>query len=459
MMNSRDNDGISQNLQTLAPKPTRHRLNTNSLFINRSISPPLTSVPVDSQASAMNFGPFQQQSSARPASMHEPWYLRESKTATPSPPPGIASKPSVMEELMASGQYSQQIATGFPTDGRFQQQKQPPTTFIGSVGYQEDLNRIQEWFKNLPVSDAIFALQSVISSLPYPISPSALISQGSSGMSALSEASLIGKRPSSFHFDSMGDFSGFHSPNLSPSQSPRPRNVGVIGQNRPAHTPDLQEREDNHRYSFRSSSADISKVARIWQTPVSSAELESSRLKQSQTYSLEQNHRRYLSNPPSHAPPSPPQFHNRQRSTPSPQHFKQVNGQKIEAKGKVPEKISYDLLADIPAWLRSLRLHKYTHLFWPDPTNPESTKKKWTYREMIMLSDQDLESLGVGALGARRKMLRMFEVVKKQMLEDGLLKPEEIPQQVLASEGTEHNGNNKNHNDDAAVDDDVNPSR
>ncbi|KAK4252377.1 hypothetical protein C7999DRAFT_27105 [Corynascus novoguineensis] len=60
------------------------------------------------------------------------------------------------------------------------------------------------------------------------------------------------------------------------------------------------------------------------------------------------------------------------------------------------------LLQDIPSWLRSLRLHKYT----------ENLKDmKWT--ELIELDDKQLEERGVNALGARRKMLKVFEQVKE----------------------------------------------
>lgn len=54
-----------------------------------------------------------------------------------------------------------------------------------------------------------------------------------------------------------------------------------------------------------------------------------------------------------------------------------------------------ELLKDIPAWLRSLRLHKYT----------DNLKDlKWT--DLIMLDDDGLEKRGVNALGARRKMTK-----------------------------------------------------
>ncbi|KAI1769215.1 protein VTS1 [Hypoxylon sp. FL1150] len=60
------------------------------------------------------------------------------------------------------------------------------------------------------------------------------------------------------------------------------------------------------------------------------------------------------------------------------------------------------LLQDIPAWLRSLRLHKYTD---------NLKDMKWT--DLIELDDKALEDRGVNALGARRKMLKVFEQVKE----------------------------------------------
>lgn len=59
------------------------------------------------------------------------------------------------------------------------------------------------------------------------------------------------------------------------------------------------------------------------------------------------------------------------------------------------------LLQDIPSWLRSLRLHKYT----------DNLKDlKWT--DLVELDDKALEDRGVNALGARRKMLKVFDQVK-----------------------------------------------
>jgi hypothetical protein len=54
------------------------------------------------------------------------------------------------------------------------------------------------------------------------------------------------------------------------------------------------------------------------------------------------------------------------------------------------------LLEDIPTWLRSLRLHKYT----------DNLKDlKWT--ELVELDEKGLEARGVNALGARNKMLKV----------------------------------------------------
>lgn len=59
------------------------------------------------------------------------------------------------------------------------------------------------------------------------------------------------------------------------------------------------------------------------------------------------------------------------------------------------------LLQDIPSWLRSLRLHKYTD---------NLKNMKWT--DLVELDEKGLEDRGVNALGARRKMLKVFEQVK-----------------------------------------------
>ena len=63
-----------------------------------------------------------------------------------------------------------------------------------------------------------------------------------------------------------------------------------------------------------------------------------------------------------------------------------------------------EMLNDIPAWLRGLRLHKYTQCF-----------DGLTWEEMVVLDDATLEAKGVAALGARRRLMRTFEHVRKRM--------------------------------------------
>jgi hypothetical protein len=71
-----------------------------------------------------------------------------------------------------------------------------------------------------------------------------------------------------------------------------------------------------------------------------------------------------------------------------------------EKSSKPQEPIDFALLEDIAAWFRSMRLHKYTPLF-----------ETMTWRELVKLDDQQLSDKGVAALGARRKMLKVFEAV------------------------------------------------
>ena len=76
------------------------------------------------------------------------------------------------------------------------------------------------------------------------------------------------------------------------------------------------------------------------------------------------------------------------------------------AKPKVQLKdddINESLLNDIPAWFHVLRLHKYT---------PVVSGKSW--RELVVMNDSELEKLGISALGARRKLLKHFCVVREK---------------------------------------------
>lgn len=61
------------------------------------------------------------------------------------------------------------------------------------------------------------------------------------------------------------------------------------------------------------------------------------------------------------------------------------------------------LLQDIPSWLRSLRLHKYT-----------DNLKDLKWEDLVKLDHKGLEERGVTALGARNKMLKVWP-----LLEDG----------------------------------------
>ncbi|THY67114.1 hypothetical protein D6C97_01115 [Aureobasidium pullulans] len=67
------------------------------------------------------------------------------------------------------------------------------------------------------------------------------------------------------------------------------------------------------------------------------------------------------------------------------------------------------LLSDIPSWLRSLRLHKYTDQL-----------KDMHWQDLVQLDDDALDKKGVNALGARRKLLKVFETVREAQAEGKL---------------------------------------
>jgi hypothetical protein len=87
-------------------------------------------------------------------------------------------------------------------------------------------------------------------------------------------------------------------------------------------------------------------------------------------------------------------------------------GTSHKEKGKIPDQVDLaalsgnitTLILDIPSWLRSLRLHKYTPIF-----------EHMIWQDMINLTDEDLIDRGVAALGARRKMLKVFALVKQEL--------------------------------------------
>jgi len=75
---------------------------------------------------------------------------------------------------------------------------------------------------------------------------------------------------------------------------------------------------------------------------------------------------------------------------------------------KMEDDVDPAMLTDVPGWLRSLRLHKYT---------PNFEGMKW--QDMVTMDEAQLEAKGVAALGARRKMLKTFELVRKKMGMEG----------------------------------------
>jgi hypothetical protein len=71
--------------------------------------------------------------------------------------------------------------------------------------------------------------------------------------------------------------------------------------------------------------------------------------------------------------------------------------------------VNFEVLESIPDWMRSLRLHKYTNLF-----------THMTWRQVIQLNDTQLSEMGVAALGARRKFLKVFEHIKQEAEVNGV---------------------------------------
>jgi len=85
-----------------------------------------------------------------------------------------------------------------------------------------------------------------------------------------------------------------------------------------------------------------------------------------------------------------------------------ASGKTVSSSGRSDRKDDDDvdpqLLNDVPSWLRSLRLHKYT---------PNFEGMNW--KDMVVMDEAALEVKGVAALGARRKMLKTFENVRAKM--------------------------------------------
>jgi hypothetical protein len=75
-----------------------------------------------------------------------------------------------------------------------------------------------------------------------------------------------------------------------------------------------------------------------------------------------------------------------------------------------------ELLKDIPAWLKALRLHKYVPSF-----------EGLSWKEMVVLEESELETRGVATVGARKRFLRLFEIVRKsQGMEPSVVVAEKV---------------------------------
>ncbi|KAI8871064.1 hypothetical protein GQ42DRAFT_162282 [Ramicandelaber brevisporus] len=63
-----------------------------------------------------------------------------------------------------------------------------------------------------------------------------------------------------------------------------------------------------------------------------------------------------------------------------------------------------ELIKDIPAWLRATRLHKYS-----------AALEGIAWQDLLKMDDQQLMDRGVTALGARRKMLKIFDQINNEL--------------------------------------------
>ncbi|KAI8330984.1 hypothetical protein BC941DRAFT_439462 [Chlamydoabsidia padenii] len=74
------------------------------------------------------------------------------------------------------------------------------------------------------------------------------------------------------------------------------------------------------------------------------------------------------------------------------------------------ETVDLDLMKDVQNWLRSLRLHKYGHAF---------DGLQW--QQVVRMNDQDMIDAGVNTIGARRKLLKVFENVQRYCDENNIV--------------------------------------
>lgn len=78
----------------------------------------------------------------------------------------------------------------------------------------------------------------------------------------------------------------------------------------------------------------------------------------------------------------------------------------IEFRPSEPSCHSDVYMVDFAQWLRLLRLHKYSETLGPVFENDKIA--------LLKMSDEQLKAVGVSALGARRKFLRLFERIREE---------------------------------------------
>ncbi|KAI9249231.1 hypothetical protein BDA99DRAFT_224144 [Phascolomyces articulosus] len=66
------------------------------------------------------------------------------------------------------------------------------------------------------------------------------------------------------------------------------------------------------------------------------------------------------------------------------------------------ETVDFELMKDVQNWLRSLRLHKYGHAF---------IGMEW--QQVVRMTDEDMLQAGVSTIGARTKLIKVFENVMR----------------------------------------------
>ncbi|KAI3629736.1 hypothetical protein MIR68_011171 [Amoeboaphelidium protococcarum] len=392
----------------------------------------------------------------RPQSMHElAWKLQEDAALSMQQnarkiPPGFSSVPvspvksnpfvpdnvshvfaglSVHDSppMMHSNQQQNHQQQLYP---QLQQQLQQQQSFSATPEFNDDVKRINEWFVHLSERDAVVALQSILQNMNPEVLGALNIRHLSSQRQRTRTANTITSNVAG----------GDHG-------SAKVVHYGAVGQKYPT-TPQscivnsVHTLEKNDLLDMRRSISIPPEQYLQWSTPSSSPGESGSFFTPaledvSPTSSINgafkfDGNRGYPSTPQwhlEHAKAQQQQLQQQQQdyegirrrvqTTPISM-YKSHGSQSAKVqhkspelpyktdKGKIPETVDFELFEDVPAWLRSLRLHKYTNLFAPSNRNG----KHWHWREMVELSDEQLEQMGIGALGARRKLLRVFEMVK-----------------------------------------------